>query len=76
MAVEPSDPEDIAAVSAVAELLWQMDEPNRPNVAQDFAKARAAGTTHRYERVAIELWQRRWLDTETIIDDAGGTNSA
>ncbi|MEO5838308.1 MAG: hypothetical protein ABIQ73_29940 [Acidimicrobiales bacterium] len=60
----------------MAELLWQLDEPNRSNVAQTFTSARAAGTTHRYERVAIELWQRGWLNTDAVINDAGGPNSA
>ena len=73
---EPDKPEDIAAVTTVTELLWQLDEPNRPNVARTFSQARAAQTTYRYERVATELWQRGWLNTARIVDDAGGPNSA
>ncbi len=69
-------PEDIAAIAAVAELLWQLDEPNRSNVARAFSEARAAETTFRYERVATELWQRGWLNVVAIVLDAGGTNSA
>jgi len=74
--MEPDNPEDVAAVSAVAELLWQLDELNRSDVAESFSQARAAETTHRYERVAVELWQRGWLDTIAIIGDVGGPNSA
>ena len=73
---EPDEPEDIAAVTAVAELLWQLDEPNRPSVAQSFSQAPGSGDKLRYERVATELWQRGWLDTIAIIGDVGGPNSA
>ena len=74
--IEPEKPEDIAAASAVAELLWQLDEPNRPKVSRNFSEARAAGTTNRYERLAGELWRRGWLDVVAIVGDAGGPNSA
>lgn len=73
---EPTRPEDVAAVSAVAEVLWQLDEPHRSNVARTFSEARAAETTHRYERAAVELWSRGWLDLVAIAGDAGGLNSA
>lgn len=73
---DPELPDDVAAVTAVAELLWRLDKHNRPNVADSFSQARAAETTHRYERVASELWRRGWLDVTAIINDVGGLNSA
>jgi hypothetical protein len=76
MTPQPENPEDIAAVSAVAELLWEMDRLNRPNVADSFSQAREAQTTHRYENVALELWHRGWLDELAIVNSAGGANSA
>jgi hypothetical protein len=72
----PDAPEDIAAIAAVAELLWQLDKANRPDVARTYSEAQDAGTTGRYENVATELWRRGWLDLVAIVSDAGGPNSA
>ena len=73
--LEPERPEDIAAVAAVAELLWDLDGPNRPRVAESFPQAREAGTTHRYENAAMELWRRGWINEVAVVNDAGGSNS-
>lgn len=72
---EPERPEDIAAVAAVAELLWDLDVRNRSMVAESFHQARDAGTTHRYENAAMELWRRGWLNEVAVVSDAGGPNS-
>jgi hypothetical protein len=75
MTTEPQSPEDVAAVAAVAELLWEIDGANRSMVAESFQQARAAGTTHRYENAALQLWRRGWLNEVAVVSDAGGPNS-
>jgi hypothetical protein len=75
MATEPESSEDIAALAAVAELLWHIDGPNRSAVAESFQQARDGGTTHRYENAALELWRRGWLNEAAIVNDFGGPNS-
>lgn len=63
----PTNPEDILAIGAVAKVIWQLDAPNRSDVAASFLDAQQAGTTRRYEQIATELWQRGWLDTTAIL---------
>ena len=73
---QPASPEDVAAVEAVAEMLWQTRSGATDDVAHSFSRAKAAGATEPYERWATELWRRGWLDTIAIVSDAGGPNSA
>jgi hypothetical protein len=75
VSVEPESPEDIAAVAAVAELLWQIDDRDSSAVIESFQQARDAGATRRYEKVALELWRRGWLNEAAVVNDFGGPNS-
>ena len=72
---EPEDPDQISAVAGVAALFWELEHRDQSRYSS-FNDAQAAGETVRFERLAVELWRRGWLDIVAIVSDVGGTNSA